>query len=455
MRLASIGPCVMLFALVGQGAQQSSTPPAKSAGIRLEDVSWRVAEERLKADSIIILPLGAGASQHGPHLPLGTDQQLIEYFARRAVEELDVVVAPPLSYHYYPALTEYPGSTSLSANTARDFTADVARSLSRYGPRRFYVLNTSLSPMPALTETVNALAREGILLRYTDARGRLESTIRSVQRQPFGGHADEIETSMMLFVDPSKVEMSRAARELAPESVPFRLTRSEGTRGTYSPSGVWGDATLATREKGAVLVEALMRAIRGDIDDLRRTPPPVATSTPTTATGGPGGLRSGGPSRSSYECLPGDDRAIRGMGPAFALAWLNHDSLRISQFWTAEGDMVHPDGFIEGSALRILENRTALFMRPEYKNSRHSLMIGAIRCITPEVAIADAKWELRNVTNAKGQEIPPSEGLCTLVLKRGPAGGWNIEAWRYSVKPVANAAQPTLLKRPGYPEIIK
>ncbi len=62
--------------------------------------------------------------------------------------------------------------------------------------------------------------------------------------------------------------------------------------------------------------------------------------------------------------------------------------------------------------------------------------------------MADAKWELRGVTDDKGQPVPAADGLCTIVLAR--RGGWNIEAYRYSVTPPP-VALPTLFKRPGLP----
>lgn len=453
MRLSMILPAVFLVALVGTGAQQSPEGPQPSAaqGVRLEDISWPEAEQRLKADAVVALPLGAGALQHGPHLKLGNDSTLAEYLTRRLLDASNVVVAPALPYHYFPALQEYPGSTTLSMTTARDLTADVARSLARHGPRRFYVLNTGESTVPALAESAKLLASEGILLRYTDVRARLETTIRSIQRQVVGSHADEIETSMMLYIDPASVEMRLAAREYAPPSTPFRLTRREGGPGTHSPTGAWGDPRLATREKGRELVEALVSAIRADIEDLRRAPLPTGSSTatqtrPVARPGGPPDRFRRGPD----ECLPGDDRAIRALGPTFYIAWMHQSAQNLSELWQAEGDMVHPDGFIEGSAQVIRQNRSALFMRPEYKHSRHSLAIGQIRCITGEVAIADAKWDLRGLTDAKGQTVPPVDGLCTLVLKKG-TDGWRIEAYRYSTNP-QNPSPPTLLPRPGAPE---
>ena len=69
-----------------------------------------------------------------------------------------------------------------------------------------------------------------------------------------------------------------------------------------------------------------------------------------------------------------------------------------------------------------------------------------IRCLTEDIAVADGKWELRDVFDADGQQLAAIKGLFTLVLRRG----WFIESYRYTVDP-AEPAGPTLLKRPGYP----
>ncbi|MGH8639180.1 MAG: creatininase family protein, partial [Burkholderiales bacterium] len=359
MRVVMIVPAVSLLAMVGAGAQQPSPAKqtaARPAGTRLEDITWHGAEQRLKADTVVVLPLGAGAEQHGPHLKLDTDLRLASYLTRRLIDAADVVSAPALPYHVSTAFAEYPGSTSIALTTSRDLTAEVARSLARFGPRRFYVLNTSGASAQALSESARLLAADGILLRSTDVRARLENTARKIQRQIVGSHADEIETSMMLFVDPDAVDMTRAVREYGAPSTPFRLTRREGGPGTYSQSGVWGDATLATREKGRELVESLVLAVRNDVEDLRRAVLPVATP---SGAGTRAGRPSGVPDRFARrpdECLPGDDRAIRAIGPAFYVAWMHHDAERLASFWGPEGDMVHPDGFVEGSTQVIRQN---------------------------------------------------------------------------------------------------
>jgi creatinine amidohydrolase len=458
MRLAMILAAVALCALAAVAAQQPSgaareTP--RPTGVRLEDLTWMAAQQKLRPDTVVVLPLGAGAVEHGPHLRLGTDAALAAYLTRRLLDTSNIVVAPAIPYHHFPAFDEYPGSTSLSAAAARDLTADVARSLSRHGPRRFYVLDASAANVEALADTATVLAEEGILLRFTDLPARLEHAARSLRRQAIGGHADEIETSMMLYIDPSSVDMQLAAREYGRASSPFRLTRRDGSGGTYSPTGILGDATLATRAKGRAIVEELVAAIRVEIEDTRRAALPVAggrrAAVSRAGRRGAGGRPPTG--AKPDECLPGDDRTIRAVGSIFYTAWMHHDAQRISELWGPEGDMVHPDGFIEGSAQAIRQNRAALFKRPEYRHTRHSLLIGQIRCITGDVAVADAKWELTGLADPRGRDVPSMSGLATLVLERR-TGGWTIEAYRYTVNP-PDAGRPMLFDRPGIPDTIR
>jgi creatinine amidohydrolase len=418
-------------------------------GIRLADITWQQATDVLRPETVVVIPLGAGSKEHGPHLKLGNDAVLADYLTRRVLEASDVVVAPTLPYHFFPAFIEYPGSISLSLDTARDLTTEAAWSLSSYGPRRFYVLNTGVSTTRALKPAAQALASQGILLGYTDLAAQLDRVSASIRKQEGGTHADEVETSMMLYIDPASVDMHRAIKEFTPSpGSSLRLTRRRGGPGTFSESGVWGDATLATREKGAAIVEGLVKAILDDIEAIRRQTPPAPGSVPapTPAPVPPPAPRQA--AAGARTCTAGDERAIRGFGDAFALHWLNADATQIAGLWSEEGDMVHPDGLTESGRETIRVNRAALFLRREYRGSKHPITIGNIRCLTQDTAVVDGKWELRGLSDASGKTMSPFEGLLTLVMKR--TGAWHIEAYRYTQKP-ATAPMPTWLKRPGYP----
>ena len=242
-------------------------------GTLLEQLTWVEAEGALSPEAIVVIPIGAAAKEHGPHLPLNNDWTIAEHLKRRVLEVAEVVIAPTIGYHYYPAFVEYPGSVSLRLETARELVIDIARSLAAFGPRRFYALNTGVSTSQALRPAAEALAADRIVLRYTDILAVAADTVRSVQEQDGGTHADEIETSIMLYIAPESVDMSKAVRDFHPGK--GRLTRGPGGTGVYSPTGIYGVATLATWAKGRAVVEAMVVGILRDIESLRSEPLPL------------------------------------------------------------------------------------------------------------------------------------------------------------------------------------
>jgi len=129
------------------------------------------------------------------------------------------------------------------------------------------VINTGVSTLKALEPAAQELAHDGILLRYTNVLEVAKRAEEEVSKQEGGTHADEIETSMMLYMAPATVDMSKAVKDYHPSR--GRLVRDSTQVGTYSPSGIWGDATLATREKGEKVTEALVAGILRDIQLMR------------------------------------------------------------------------------------------------------------------------------------------------------------------------------------------
>lgn len=234
--------------------------------MRLADLTWLEAEAALARNPLVVLPIGAAAKEHGPHLRLDNDLRLAEYWVDRLEHELGdrILVAPTLAYHFYPAFVEYPGSTSLRLETARDLTIDVVRSLARHGARRFYALNTGVSTMKALEAARVELQKENVDLRYTDILALFGPIEREVAEQEGGTHADEIETSMMLVIAPDRVDMTKAVKDFDPKDAPG-LTRDPNGKAKYSPTGTYGDPTLASRAKGERIVEAFFAKLLEEV----------------------------------------------------------------------------------------------------------------------------------------------------------------------------------------------
>lgn len=287
MRKFRIALSLIAFLFVGAAASilaSAQTPaPAASpaptahanAAVLLETLSWDEAEKILTPETVVVIALGAESKEHGRHLQLNNDFVMAEYLKKRVLDAApqNVVFAPTINYSFYPAFLEYPGSTSLSMDTARAMITDIVHSLAHYGPRHFYILNTGISTLRPLAQAATELAKDGIVLRYTDLAK--EDPVEKRVRQSGGTHADEIETSMMLYIAPETVRMKKAARDLNPNQ-PGGLTRDPQGKGTYSPTGAWGDPTLATREKGQAVIEALVAGILKDIEELRQSSMPVA-----------------------------------------------------------------------------------------------------------------------------------------------------------------------------------
>ncbi len=244
---------------------------AQSLSVRIETLPWTEAEKILDSTTIVMIPLGAQAKEHGPHLPLNNDWLLAEYFAKRVAAATRVVVYPTINYSFYPSFVEYPGSTTLRLETARDMIVDIIRTIARHGPRKFYVLNTGVSTLRSLAPARDSLAASGITMVYTDILSVGKDAEDHVRQQAGGTHADELETSMMLYMHPEVVHMSKARDDYHPGA--GGLTRDSATAvrdgKVWSRTGTYGNATLATRAKGKILVEAQVRGMIREVDALR------------------------------------------------------------------------------------------------------------------------------------------------------------------------------------------
>jgi creatinine amidohydrolase len=259
------------------GATADSQSASKPMGARLADLTWVEAAKVLDTSTVVVIPLGAESKEHGPQLRLKNDLLLATYYTDRVLKTSNVVVAPVINYSFYPAFVEYAGSTTLRLETARDMIVDICRSLARHGPRRFYILNTGVSTVRALQPAQDSLATSGIVMRFSNGGRLTDSVEKAVSKQPGGTHADEIETSMLLYMYPQFVDMRKAANDYHPGAGGLTRDSAVAVRDgkTWSRTGIFGDATLATHEKGRRVVEAHVLDLLTEIEALRKTPIPI------------------------------------------------------------------------------------------------------------------------------------------------------------------------------------
>lgn len=254
---------------------------AEAPGVRLGDLSWPEAERRIAESPIVIIPFGAGAKEHGAHLPMNADQVVMDYLLDRALESADVVVVPPVLHGWFPAFRDFPGTEVADPAVFQAYIYQIGMSLAGNNANRLVFLNTGISKATGLP--ISIAAREirvqtGIPTLVV-SWGDLETEeIELLAEQREGGHADEIETSINLYLQPQLVHMDLAVQDYGDrEPQEFRgyapgLLSRDPNDPAYSASGIYGDATLATAEKGKRALEIMTREWLKTLDGFARVP---------------------------------------------------------------------------------------------------------------------------------------------------------------------------------------
>jgi creatinine amidohydrolase len=250
-------------------------------GVILKDLTWPEAEAAFHDTPVAVLPLGAASKEHGPHLPLGTDLVWAETLGQAAVERTRCILLPTLTYGYYPAFVDWPGSISLQPEVFMGVVADIIRSIARHGVQRFAIINTGVSTTAPLEIVSRELHDEfGILVAVLLIEGLGAEYWKTVAQERAGTHAEEKETSFMLHVRPDLVRMDRAVNEIEDRGSPAFQTGTGKPRkvllgGKMSTrSGIHGEALLATAEKGRGLLEAMTDDVVYLIEELAKAPLP-------------------------------------------------------------------------------------------------------------------------------------------------------------------------------------
>jgi creatinine amidohydrolase len=240
-------------------------------GAWIEDLAWPEVGARFAARWPVLVPIGARSKEHGHHLPMATDYLVARAFCDGIIATLPVLVAPVIDFGYYPAFIRYPGSQHLRAEIFVGLLRDVLERLIAQGAGPLAILNTGVSTEgPVQIATRDIMNAHGVDVAVADIRriGRHAVTLG----QRLGGHGDEHETSLMLAIAPERVDMSKAKQDYGnmlsqPANVfisPSEFRDDPAAAQHHSATGVRGDPTLATAEKGrAILAAAIAELVEG------------------------------------------------------------------------------------------------------------------------------------------------------------------------------------------------
>ncbi|MEL6471715.1 MAG: creatininase family protein [Cyanobacteria bacterium J06623_4] len=247
-------------------------------------LSWtQVQDLPDKANTLIIQPIGA-VEQHGPHLPLIVDTAIATAVVGRALSRLKSDIPayglPPLCYGKSNEHSQFPGTVTLSAQTLMAVLTELGHSIYQAGFRKLIFVNAHGGQPQVLDIVARDLHRQyGDLMVFPlFVWGAPHQVSRIVGQTEYdnGIHAGDIETSVMLSLLPDQVDMTRAVCEKPDNFSPDSLLSLEGKLPTawimedLSRSGVIGDATAATSDKGEAILDSVVEGWVQVFEELYR-----------------------------------------------------------------------------------------------------------------------------------------------------------------------------------------
>lgn len=232
------------------------------------DLSWKAHGAIPKDQAYALLPISS-IEQHGPHLPVGTDDFILEYVLRRLTGDPavrpELYALPVIHYGLSPEHMDFPGTLTLSSQTLAAVIGDLLASLRQHGWQRVVLLNSHGGNKPFLHGLAQEWRRRfGLTVYVIDTCNSLyDGYAAEVMETPpeLEVHAGEDETSQLLCAFPETVRMEEL--ETGFDKAVGRLPRQKDSwfTGEVNPSGIVGAAHLATREKGERLTALVCRSV--------------------------------------------------------------------------------------------------------------------------------------------------------------------------------------------------
>ena len=254
-----------------------------------KDQAWTDLKKSCIDETVVIVPLGS-TEQHGPHLPVWTDSCIAEKIAYAVGQKAGALVAPTINYGYSDVWHDYPGTISLSSTTLRAVMHDVCASLIRTGFKKIVILNghnpNQIIIQPLAYDLVNEFSSEEITIAAATYIFMAKEECENIGEYfRDGSHANEAETSLMLYLFPDLVKMDRVS-DMVETFAQRRLIVYEGSAVIVNKwpssamySGVYGSPSLATMEKGKAYFDILVEKISQFIVDFREGKLDAATQT--------------------------------------------------------------------------------------------------------------------------------------------------------------------------------
>ena len=250
----------------------------------LETKSWEEAQIAIEeSKGVAIVPIGS-VEQHSTHLPLGTDSYVAITLAEDAGEKTKAVVVPPVWYGWSPHHMVRPGTITIRPETLIDLTYDIIASLAQHGLKKIILINghriVNVVWMQLCAE--RAQRELGVTIKIFDPAYMSKDIVGELELGPVG-HAEEIETSHMMYRYPDLVHLEKAMDNPIKDTPLYSVdpcyihdtlcyvpsTFEHAKKSAEIAGGSTGCPTKSDAEKGRIYHEHLIKNLVAVLESLQ------------------------------------------------------------------------------------------------------------------------------------------------------------------------------------------
>jgi creatinine amidohydrolase len=234
--------------------------------MRILDRTWEELSSAISERTVAVIPAGS-VEQHGLHLPLGVDTYVASALAEKLADEPQALVLPPVTVGVSEYHRHFCGTLWATPESFKAYVEDILGSLKFHGLRRVLFVNGHGGNVNALQEICRFARMQdgiyGVVFTWFEAIAEL---LRETYGSPPPLHADEAETAIMMAIRPDLVREDRMRDSAAGAGRRWGQWQSgvmvSQEVADFSESGATGRPDEASEEKGRILLEASIRALR-------------------------------------------------------------------------------------------------------------------------------------------------------------------------------------------------
>ena len=211
-----------------------------------------------KKEQTAVIPVGS-IEQHGPHLPVSTDSDIVTEIAKRISEKNRYLLLPTLSYgvsfEHAPFF-----NLSIKESTLRAILTDLCSSLLANNIKTVFVINGHHGNLRAIKNL------DSKLKKISKSRIKVFSFSYWHFMQREFDHAGFVETSLMLAIS-KNVKIKLAKKGLITDEMTDRevieikkLANKSFPKATKN--GIWGDPRKASKKEGLTILDEVIKNLQ-------------------------------------------------------------------------------------------------------------------------------------------------------------------------------------------------